>query len=44
MKKLKLVKADKKEIKEIVHTKKVIEFKEIEKMRYITKEKNKRKY
>lgn len=37
---LRLVKADKKEIKEIVHNKrKVIEFKEIEKIRHIAKEK-----
>lgn len=38
--KLRLVKADKREIKEIVHNKrKVIEFKEIEKIRHISKEK-----
>ena len=38
--KLRLVKADKKEIKEIVHNKrKVIEFKEIEKIRHIANEK-----
>ena len=40
--KLRLVKADKKEIKEIVHNKrKVIEFKEIEKIRHIANEKMK---
>lgn len=38
--KLRLVKADKKEIKEIVHNKrKIIEFKEVEKIRHIAKEK-----
>ena len=38
--KLRLIKADNKEIKEIVHNKrKVIEFKEIEKIRYVAKEK-----
>lgn len=37
---LRLVKADKKEIKEIIHNKrKVIEFKEVEKIRHIAKEK-----